>query len=413
MFAEALLHRAADEPPPRWKFIPGQRYRELPPTFALHLLALAAHAEPARVVAGRPLAGLVVGKLRTWLGGAAPDAEGHTREPEAQGGLGGWSHNAAAQTLLLAKRTFAVWTQLTDAERDRADAIMQALAVAGHFTLGDANDYHVLLDGVSPNHKSWNPNITEGYVDVMVAAAFYFEPAELNGFFRGFAFAPFIARLEALGLRNISRCWRHTPAICGLLERGGAHHLPGGTGPVHRDGITGHGRGVRQDFTYLGHGLATPWALYRTQADRQFCKAVRTEIIIGGDNRSRLLQRATGATVSPWEGRMGMCAEFEGTDWFGLRTSLTYAFEGVMIHLGTAATLKVLGEWRDDAGGRDIARRMAVGVSDLRFKAAEGYRGWAGGKETVAWLEQDLQPLGSDYIFPLWTELFPPPEPTA
>jgi len=410
MFSEELLQRAAAEPAPRWKFIPGQRYRELPAVFAQHLLALAARVEPDRLVGGKPLAQHVTAKLQTWLGGAAPDAEGHTREPEAQGGLGGWTHNAAAQTLLLAKRTFAVWSRLSEMERRRADAIMQALAVAGHFTLGDDNDYHVLLDGVSPNHKSWNPNITEGYADVMVAAALYFEPAELNAFFRGFEVAPFVAGLEALGLHNISRCWRHTPAIGGLLEHGGPHHLPGGGGPVHRDGVTGRGRGVRGGFAFFGRGLQEPWSIFRTQADRQFCKAVRTEIIVHGDNRSRLLQRASAATVSPWEGRMGMCAEFEGTDWFGLRTSLTYAFEGVMIHLGTAATLKVLGEWRDEAGGRDIARRMAVGVSDLIFKAREGYRGWAGGKETVAWLEQDLQPLGSDYIFPLWTELFPPPE---
>lgn len=410
MFADALLARAAAEPPPRWKFLPGQRYREMPATFALHLLALAAHREPYRKVNGTPLGAAVADKLQTWLGGTPADAEGHTREPEAQGGLGGWTHNAAAQILLLAKHTFAVWSRLAEAERRRADLIMQALAVAGHFTLGDANNYHVLLDGISPNHKSWNPNITEGYVDVMVAAAQYFEPAELNAFFRGFDFDTFVSDLERHELHNISRCWRHTPAISGLLMRGGSHHLGGGTGPVHAGGVTGHGCGVRQDFTFFGYGLTEPWALYRTQADRLYAKAVRTEIIVHGDNRSRLLQRATAATVSPWEGRMGMCAEFESTDWFGLRTSLTYAFEGVMINLGTAATLKVLGIWRDDAAGRDIVRRMAVGVSDLRFKAREGYRGWAGGRETCAWLEQDLQPIGSDYIFPLWTELFPPPE---
>ena len=142
-----------------------------------------------------------------------------------------------------------------------------------------------------------------------------------------------------------------------------------------------------------------------------FSRTVRTQIIINGENRSRLLQRATSATVSPWEGRMGMCLEFEISDWDGLRTSLAYAFEGAMIHLGTAATLRVLGEWRDDPAGRDIERRMAVGIADLMFKAKEGYRGWSLGKERINWLEQDLQPLGSDYIFPLWTQLFPPPEP--
>ncbi len=409
MFSDDLLIRAARETSPRWKFIPGQRYRELAAVFAQHLLALTAYAEPDRVIDGVPVSRRVAERLRTWLGRVEPDAEGQTREPEAQGGLGGWTHNAAAQTLLLARRTFSVWSQLTRDERRRADAIMQALAVAGHFTLGDDNDYHTLLDGVSGNHKSWNPNITEGYVDVMAATSLYFGPAALNAFFRGFDFERFVAELDELGLRNISRCWRHEPSIGRLLMEGGAWS-PSGDRPLPGNHGLGRGRGVRRDFAYLGHGLDDPWALYRTQADRQFCKAVRTEIIIHGDNRSHLMQRATAATVSPWEGRMGMCAEFEGTDWFGLRTSLLYAYEGVMINLGTAATLKVLGEWRDDAGGRDIARRMAVGMSDLLFKAREGYRGWAGGKEAIAWLERDLQAHGSDYIFPLWETLFPRPE---
>jgi hypothetical protein len=79
-----------------------------------------------------------------------------------------------------------------------------------------------------------------------------------------------------------------------------------------------------------------------------------------------------------------------------------------MINLGTAASLRVLGLWRDDASGRDIGERMAIGVSDLMFKAREGYRGWAHGKETIAGLEE-LRARGSDYVLPMWSELFPPP----
>lgn len=409
LFAEELLAAALREESPRWKFVPGTRYREMPRTFALQLLAVAAHAAPDRAVAGVTLAAAVAARLHPWLGGVAPDAEGNTREPEAQGGIGGWTHAAAAWILLLAKSTPAVWSELDTAERHRADLIMSALAVAGHFTMGDANNYHVLLDGTSLHHKSWNINITEGYVDVLAAAGGYFGAAELNAFFAGFDFEAFVAAAERAGLRNIVRCWTHRPFIRELLMRGGAHHVPGGVGPVGAAGVTGHGRGVRCPAFFQGHGLDETWALFRTQAARQFAKAVRTEIIVQTGERTRLLQRATAATVSPWEGCMGMCTEFEGTDWFGVRSSLTYAFEGVMIQLGTAASLRVLGLWRDDAAGRDIARRMAVGVSDLRFKAQEGYRGWAHGKETVAGMGE-LRASGSDYVFPLWSELFPPPE---
>jgi hypothetical protein len=99
-----------------------------------------------------------------------------------------------------------------------------------------------------------------------------------------------------------------------------------------------------------------------------------------------------------------MCAEYEATDWDGVRSSSAYAFEGSMLQLSVAATLHTLGEWRDDASGRSIAQRMAVGIGDLMFKAREGYRGWSLGQERIVWLEKDLQPLGSDYIFPLWTD---------
>ena len=52
---------------------------------------------------------------------------------------------------------------------------------------------------------------------------------------------------------------------------------------------------------------------------------------------------------------------------------------------------------------------MAVGVSDLRFKGREGYRGWAHGKETIEGFEE-MNERGADYIFPMWSELFTPVE---
>ncbi|WP_438479940.1 hypothetical protein [Oleiharenicola lentus] len=413
-FSDELLARAVQEKAPRWKGTPGQRYREMPETFALHLTALAAHVEPDRKIAGTTLAASTAEKILSFLRSNGPDADGFTREPEAYGGLGGWSHNAAAQTLLLAKRTPAIWGKFTADDRHRADLVMRALAVAGHFGFDDENDYPVLLDGVSISYKSWNPNITEGYVDILVAASLYFGADELNAFFATFDFDRFVGELKAANFLNIVRGWTHTPAIRELLMKGGQFTAPGGPPPLKFGGTIGYGAGVRRPFTYRGWPLSAPWEIYRLQANVMFSKTVRTQITINGENRSRLLQHQTKAVLSPWEGRMGMCYEFETTDWDGLRTSLTYAYEGVMVHLGTAATLRVLGEWRDDAAGRDIERRMAVGVADLIFKAKEGYRGWSQGRERLNWLEQDLQPMGSDYIFPLWSELFPPaPEPSV
>ncbi len=381
-----------------------RRHREMPETFALQVVAVGAHLSPDTRVNGKRLASHLADKLRHFLVTPEPYPDGSTREPEAQGGIGGWTHNTAAQAILLARRTPAVWAELSADERHRADVLMRALAVAAHFCLDDDNDYYLLLDGESLFHKSWNPNHVEGYVGVIIAAALYFGADELNRFFETFDFDSFVAGLDALNFQNIRRCWTWTPAIRDLMMNGGSIAVPAAA-PLAQ-GVVASGAGVRNAFTFQGFTLREPWQMHRDQALRLFAKVVRTEVIVHGENKSRLLHRASDATVSPWEGRTGMCLEFENMDWHGLRTSLVYAWEGVMIDLSTASALKALGEWKPDEGGDLVERRMAVGMSDLRFKAAEGYRGWANGGEHLSWWEKDLEPMGADFIFGLWEALF-------
>jgi len=411
-FADDQLAAALHEDSPRWKFVVGTRYREMPRVFALQLLAIAAHREPARTVGSETLAAAFAGKLHALLGGLPPDADGNTREPEAQGGIGGWTHAAAAWILLLAKRTPAVWTQLDAAEKHRAGLIMRALAVAGHFTMGDGNDCHILLDGISAHNKSWNINITEGYVDVLLAAAEYFGAAGLELFFTEFDFDDFVAGLRSANLLNIARCWTHRPEIKPLLMHGGRHELPPGKTPLALGGIAGHALGVRRPCTFQGMPLSNVWPIFQTQGFRQFAKAVRTRIYVQPDTHTHLLQRVTKAEVSPWEGRLGMCTEFEGTDWYGVRSCLQYAFEGAMINVGTAASLRALGLWLDDAAGHELEQRMAVGLADLIFKADEGYRGWAHGKEIRGGMS-DLREHGADHVLAMWRAGFAPPREQA
>ena len=110
---------------------------------------------------------------------------------------------------------------------------------------------------------------------------------------------------------------------------------------------------------------------------------------------------------------MGMLQEFESTDWDGLRTSLGYAFEGVMIDIPTASTLKLLGQWRAAEGGDTLERRMGVGIGDMLFKAREGYHSWSQGKPRDYNWEETLQPMGADFIIGLWQTYFAPPPPPS
>ena len=408
---DALIERAVGLKAPRWKFVEMTRMREMPETFALQVTAVAAFQQPDRVVAGQTLATHLAGKLRYILTTPEPHPDGSTNEPEAQGGIGGWTHHVPAHALLLAKRTPAVWAQLSADERARADLLMQALALAAHFCLDDDNDYYLLLDGYSLFHKSWNPNHVEGYVGAIISASLYFGPDELNAFFRSFDFDAFLARLKAANFQNIVRCWTWNPQIRDLMMNGGPVTVPAKQVLAH--GVITRGAGVRNDFTLNGDTLRQPWLLHRGQALRLFSKAARTVVNTGTGFSSALMHRASAATESPWEGQMGMLHEFESTDWDGLRTSLGYAFEGAMIDLPTAVTLKLVGEWRAAEGGDLLERRMGVGMADLRFKAREGYRSFSQAKVREYNWEEHLVPMGADYIFGLWETYFAPPPPPS
>jgi hypothetical protein len=373
--------------------------------------AIAAHQSPDTVVDGKTLATHLAEKLRFILVTPEPYPDGSSREPEAQGGIGGWTHHVPAHALLLAKRTPAAWAQLSVDERARADLLMQALALAAHFCLDDDNDYYLLLDGYSLFHKSWNPNHVEGYVGAIISASLYFGPDELNAFFLQFDFDKFVARLDAANFRNIKNCWTWNPAIKNLMMNGGPVTVP--SDQILAQGVVTRGAGVRNTFTHDGMSLREPWALHRAQAVRLFSKAVRTRVHASSDFTSELMHRASPAIESPWEGQMGMLHEFESTDWDGLRTSLGYAFEGAMIDIPTAATLKALGEWRAAEGGDLLERRMGVGMGDLLFKAREGYRSYSQAKPREYWWEKDLAPMGADFIIGLWSAMFAPPPPPS
>ena len=406
-----LIERAVRTKAPRWKFVDKVVMREIPETFALQVTAVAAFQEPDRVVDGRTLATHLADKLRYILVTPcpSPNADGSTNEPEALGGIGGWTHHVPAHVLLLAKRTPAVWSQLTPDERGRADLLMEALALAAHFCLDDDNDYYLRLDGWSLNHKTWNPNIAEGYADVIVAAALYFGADELNAFFKGFDFDRFIARLEAANFQNIKRGWTWTPAIKELMMHGGSIAVP--ADQAFAQGIVSHGAGVKNEFTLNGDSLHEPWLIFRGQALRMFSKVVRTRVEVGSGpaTTSHLLHDASPAEVSPWEGQMAMFSEFETTDWNGMRTSLQYAYEGAMIFIPTAVTFKLVGLWDAKRGGDLLERRMGVGMSDLLFKAKEGYLSYSQAHFYETHWEKNLQPMGADYIVGLWQAFFEAP----
>ncbi len=127
-------------------------------------------------------------------------------EPNAGAGLNGWTHNTIAQAFLLAKNTPEVWSQLTDDEKNRIDWIMKAMAVAGHFQFDDGNNYNTSLNADDNTNKGWNPN-HRLYLFVVLSAAAYFGPDELNNIFTSFSFDDYMKKFDELGFSNIKATW--------------------------------------------------------------------------------------------------------------------------------------------------------------------------------------------------------------
>jgi hypothetical protein len=396
----AVIEQALAQPAPKWSYSFGKRTRDIDATFALFSLALAAHADRENVAEpGEPARQLVV-RLREVLSGG--------REPECQGGLGGWTHGPFAWTVLLARKTPAVWNELSAPDRERADLVMQAMAVAACHTLDDDNMYRCLIDGDGNWAKGMNPNHIEGYVGVGLAAARYFGVDELDRFFETFDFDAFIARCEAAGLTNIVATWTHTPDTRRVLMEGGHFRA--------NQPRLGLGRGVRGNaFTYGGHRLDRGWPIYRGLAERMFSKVTVSSLPIDGrEETTRILDTDTDGNPlrSPWEGHIGMAYEFlttnahlEGTRF---RSSLYYVYEGWMLNMANGAALLALGEWPDNRDTRTLRLCMTVGTEDFLFKARHGYRSFANGKFGDV-RESNLIRLGGWlWACAWWTEVLAP-----
>lgn len=395
-----LMERSLAQPAPKWSYAFAKRTRDIDATFALYSLALTAHAEREDDLADPAVSRAVASRLREVLSGG--------REPESQGGLGGWTHGPFAWTLLLAKLTPAVWEQLSPRERERADLTMWAMAAAACFTLDDDNMYRCLIDGDPNWAKGMNPNHIEGYVGVALAAARYFGADELDRFFLEFDFDAFLARCEAAGLSNIVACWTHTPDTRRALMEGG----------LFRDDQPrlGLGRGVRGNrFTYGGHRLDQPWPIYQGLAERMFSKVTVSSLPIDGrDDATRILGEGDDGAPprSPWEGHVGMAYEFLTTNAHlngsRFRSSLYYVYEGWMLNMANAAALLALGDWPDNRETRTLRVRMTVGTEDFFFKARHGYRGFANGRIVEA-REDNLVRLGGwAWARAWWTDLLAP-----
>lgn len=330
-------------------------------------------------------------------------------EPNANGSLSGWTHGSIAHAFLLAKNTSAVWSRLTNKEKEKIDWLMKAMAVAGHFCFDDGNDFRTGLGNEGNFYKLSNPNYSEGYVGCVVAASLYFGADSLNRIFKEFSYVEYINRFSSsdLNFPNILSRWKNYD-WGPILENGGSH--PRG----------GKGEGVRNTFTYQGVGLDDPFGIFKKLADVMYgvgyfygnnpwtqSSLVFDGLTVNGVVYSQTLNNGT----SPYLGQPGMCYEFHSSDGSGAntrpRSHINYVSDGWGNSVCTRASLEVLGYWKGQPDSlAKVERRMFVGSEDFLYKAGKGFRGYSSGKPKGDVYEAELiSNRGHAYPKEIWQSM--------
>ena len=333
--------------------------------YSLYLNALVASIEPdkSRVV------DQFLTQLRYVIGA------GH--EPNAGGGLNGWTHCAVAQAFLLVKKTPEVWGKLSEDEKNRMDWIMKAMAVTGHLGFDDANDYKTSLHCDDNFNKKWNPN-HRLYLFVVLSAAAYFGPEELNAIYTSFNYDEYMKKFNEYGFTNIKATWS-----CydwkNIFEKGGKYISPKTKTEM------GTGTGVRHPFVYENIPLVNIAEIYAAGAEYNYSE----KVFDGIKGKSWTLNNGK----SPFLGQMGMMKEFNSNDAAGKRSSLGYCEQNFCSYTVMLLTLKVLGYWTDSERCRKMEKLMYVGNEDFLYKTKMGFHSFSKGKgedtpkfETVKWL---------------------------
>ncbi|HEV2376308.1 MAG TPA: hypothetical protein VGS19_29575 [Streptosporangiaceae bacterium] len=264
-------------------------------------------------------------------------------EPDADGGLEGWSHAPVAQALLLLKHGPA-WTELSTTDRYKVSLLEKAMGYAGNYTYNDANDFMSGICGFGNFDKDNNPNYQDGYVNVELAAIGYFGATRWDTMLANFNDATLAAKLDSAGLTNAGGCYKTVGSAANSA--------------------------IRPPFVWMGHPATDPMGIWSQLASDTFDQTV-TSSVSGNNNGSNVTAHIADNSTSPEDGRCCMGHEFNSDDDTGLRSSALYVFEGWMNVTGSRAAMSAIGTFNCSAA--TSAAQYKVGTLDLVYKLHHGY----------------------------------------
>ncbi|MDM5187905.1 hypothetical protein QUF99_11365 [Bacillus sp. DX4.1] len=299
------------------------------------------------------------------------------KEPNANGGLDGRTHNIVAQALVLVKHNEMIWEELNREEREKVDWIMRSLAIASHWSYDDDNNFYTGLDQRGNFKKSYNPNYKNGYGNTIVAVTMYFGVKRTKAIFSEFSYHYYMEQFKKYQYKNIINTW--SQAGSHIMEQGG------------RDRKGGYGAGVKNSFIFEGTEIDNVMGIFRKVTFDTYNKNVKNS---GADGKAYIVKGR-----SPSEGEMGMIAEFDSNDAKGKRSDAFYSYESWMNTIPTMLNLKLFNYWEDKDG--EIEKRIDVGTKDLLYKLEKGYKGFANGESYVI-TESDVNKEGFLYDQFIW-----------
>ncbi len=306
----------------------------------LYYLALVDYFEPgAAAASGTTVQSALLTQVASLVGG------GH--EPDADGGLEGWSHAPVAEALLLLKDGPS-WNQVPAAEQAKVTLLMEALGFAGNYTYNDANNFSSGICGFGDFSKTNNPNYQDGYVDVELAAIQFFGAQAWDTMLANFNDASFTAQLDTAGLTNAGGCYATVGSAANAA--------------------------IAPPFVWLGHTATDSMGIWNQLAADTFDKTV-TSSVTGVSGGATVTAHIADNTTSPEEGQCCMGHEFDSTDSSGLRSSALYVYEGWMNVTGSRVVMSALGDFKCSAATG--AAQYDVGSQDLIYKLGHGYVSYA------------------------------------
>jgi hypothetical protein len=268
-------------------------------------------------------------------------------EPDADGGLEGWSAAPVAEGLLLLRHGPA-WSELTAAQQNKVNLLMAALGYGGNYAYNDANSFSSGICGFGNFAKTNNPNYEDGYVDVELAAIQYFTPTTWDGMLAGFNDATEASALDAAGLTNAGGCF----TTVGSAANSAVQHA----------------------WLWKGNAASNEMGIWSQLASDTFDLTV-TSSVTGTSNGVSVTAHIADGSTSPEQGKTGMGKEFDASDSGGLRSSALYVYEGWMNVTGSRVAMTATGTF--SCSSASSAPQYQVGTADLIYKLDHGYISYA------------------------------------